>query len=46
MNYPDLIWHLIELVIQKEKDSIQEIDEVEKNEQLNPNVHDETISVD
>lgn len=40
MNYPELIWRLIELVIQK--DSNQEIDEVKEDNQLNANAHDET----
>ena len=28
MNYPELIWRLIEIVLQKEKNPNQEIDEV------------------
>ena len=28
MNYPELIWRLIEIVLQKEKNYSQEIDEV------------------
>lgn len=43
MNYPELIWHLIELVLQKEKDTNQEIDKVKKDKQLNADAHDETI---
>jgi len=43
MNYPELIWHLIELVLQKEKDHNQEIDEVKKDNKLNADVHDETL---
>ena len=43
MNYPELIWRLIELVLQKEKDHHQAIDDVEKDNQLNANMHDETI---
>ena len=31
MNYPELIWRLIEIVLQKEKDTNQEIDEVKDN---------------
>lgn len=46
MNYPELIWRLIELVLQKEKDTNQEIDEVKKDSQLNADAHDETIQVD
>lgn len=41
MNYPELIWRLIELVLQK--DTNQEIDEVKKDNQLKPDAHDETI---
>ena len=41
MNYPELIWRLIELVLQK--DINQEIDEVKKDKELNANTHDETI---
>lgn len=43
MNYPDLIWNLIELVLQKEKDMNQEIDKVKKNNQLNTDVHDKAL---
>ncbi len=43
MNYPDLIWRLIEITLQKEKDFNQEIDELKKDIQLNSDVHDETI---
>ena len=43
MNYPDLIWHLIELVLQKEKGVNQDIDENPKDIQLNTDVHDETL---
>ena len=43
MNYPELIWRLIELVLQKEKNNSQEIDELEKDNQLNTDEHDETI---
>ena len=43
MNYPELIWRLIELVLQKEKDINQEIDEVKKDNKLNADAHDETI---
>lgn len=43
MNYPELIWRLIELVLQKEKDSNQEVDKVKKDNQLNADVHDETL---
>lgn len=31
MNYPDLIWRLIEIVLQKEEHTYQEIDEVNDN---------------
>ena len=41
MNYPELIWRLIELILQK--DQIQEIDEVKKDSKLNANMHDETL---
>ena len=41
MNYPELIWRLIEIVLQKEKDSSQEIDEVKDNT-LNAEKQDET----
>ena len=41
MNYPELIWRLIELVLQK--DINQEIDEVKKDKQINAEAHDETI---
>ena len=41
MNYPELIWRLIELVLPK--DINQEIDEVKKDNQLNADAHDETI---
>lgn len=37
MNYPELIWRLIELVLQK--DINQEIDEVKKDKQLNADTH-------
>lgn len=43
MNYPDLIWNLIELVLQKEKDMNQEIDKVKKHNQLNTDVHDKAL---
>lgn len=43
MNYPELIWRLIELVLQKEKDNSQEIDKVREDNQLNADVHDETL---
>ena len=43
MNYPELIWYLIELVLHKEYECNQEIDEVKKDKQLNTNTHDETI---
>ena len=43
MNYPELIWRLIELVLQKEKDQNQKNDEVKKDNQLNADVHDETL---
>ena len=45
MNYPELIWRLIEIVLQKEKDSSQEIDEVKDNT-LNAEKQDETEQVD
>lgn len=41
MNYPELIWRLIELVLQK--DINQEIDEVKKDNQSNADAHDKTI---
>ena len=41
MNYPELIWRLIEIVLQKEKDSSQEIDEA-KDTILNAEEQDET----
>lgn len=41
MNYPELIWHLIEIVLQKEKNTNQEIDEV-KNNTLNAEKQNET----
>ena len=40
MNYPELIWRLIEIVL-KEKEPSQEIDEEKKNK-LNTKEHDET----
>ena len=43
MNYPELIWRLVEMLLQKEKDQNQEIDEVKKDSQLNADVHDETV---
>lgn len=44
MNYPDLIWRLIELVLQKEEYNKQEIDKNnEYDKPLNANVHDETL---
>lgn len=43
MNYPDLIWRLIELVLQQETDNNQEIDRVKENTHSNFNVHDETL---
>ncbi len=41
MHYPELIWHLIEIVLQKEKNTNQEIDEV-KNNTLNAEKQNET----
>ena len=41
MNYPELIWRLIELVLQKEIEPSQEIDE-EKDNILNAEEQDET----
>ena len=41
MNYPDLIWHLIEIVLQKEKEPNQKIDEVKDNK-LNTKEQNET----
>ena len=41
MNYPELIWRLIEIVLQKEKEPSQEIDE-EKDSILNAKGLDET----
>ncbi len=41
MNYPELIWRLIEIVLQKEKEPNQEIDEVKDNT-LNAEEQDET----
>lgn len=41
MNYPELIWRLIEMLLQK--DDNQEIDAVKNNKQLNADVHDETL---
>ena len=41
MNYPELIWRLIEIVLQKEKEPCQEIDE-EKDSILNAKGQDET----
>ena len=41
MNYPELIWRLIEIVLQKEKEPSQEIDE-EKDNILNAEEQDET----
>ena len=41
MNYPELIWRLIEIVLQKEKELNQEIDEAKDNT-LNAEEHDET----
>ena len=41
MNYPELIWRLIEIVLQKEKEHSQEIDE-EKYNKLNAKEQDET----
>lgn len=43
MNYPDLIWRLIELVLQQETDNNQEIDRLKENTHSNSNVHDETL---
>lgn len=41
MNYPELIWRLIEIVLQNEKEPSQEIDE-EKDNILNAEEQDET----
>lgn len=41
MNYPELIWRLIEIVLQKEKEPSQENDE-EKDSILNAKGLDET----
>ena len=41
MNYPELIWRLIELVLQK--DNNQEIDKVKEENQSNADAHDETV---
>lgn len=41
MNYPELIWRLIEIVLQKEKNPNQEIDEMKDNI-LNAEEQDET----
>jgi len=35
MNYPELIWRLIEMLLQKNEDKNQEIDEVKKDTDLN-----------
>lgn len=43
MNYPDLIWHLIELVLEKETHTTQNTNEINEGNQLNANTHDETI---
>ncbi len=45
MNYPELIWRLIEIVLQKEKNPSQEIDEAKDNI-LNAEEQDETEQVD
>ena len=42
MNYPELIWRLIEIVLQKEKQLHQPIDEVKKDKKLNAEAQDET----
>ena len=41
MNYPELIWRLIELVLQK--DNNQEIDSGKEENQSNAGAHDETV---
>lgn len=41
MNYPELIWCLIEMLLQK--DNNREIDEVKDDKQLNADGHDETL---
>ena len=41
MNYPELIWRLIEIVLQKEKEPSQETDEAKDNT-LNVKEQDET----
>lgn len=39
MNYPDLIWHLVEMLLQK--DTNQETDTVSNNSKLNNQKQDE-----
>ena len=39
MNYPDLIWHLVEMLLQK--DTNQETDTVSNNSKLNDQKQDE-----
>lgn len=39
MNYPDLIWHLVEMLLQKE--SNHETDAVSNNSKLNDQKQDE-----
>lgn len=41
MNYPELIWRLIEMLLQKDQN--QEIDKVENDNQLDTKKQDEAI---
>ena len=43
MNNPDLIWRLIELLLQKENDQAQKNQNIQNNTQLNVQKHDETL---
>lgn len=43
MNYPDLIWHLIEMLLQKEDYQNQKNDEIKEFGELNVTKHDKTL---
>ena len=43
MNYPDLIWRLVEMLLQKEVDQNQGIDNELEDKKVNADVHDKTV---
>ncbi len=43
MNNPELIWRLIELLLQKENNQAQKIENTKNHNQVNAKKHDETL---